>query len=128
MAFHLFGRLSGLVPLVGINSGRCFAGNAAIYGCCDVVIATENSNIGMGGPAKIEGGGLGVFRPEEVGPMEMQVPNGVVDDAVADEAEAVQVAKQYLAYFQGPTTGWTCADQRWLRRAIPDNRLRVYDV
>ena len=101
MAFYLFGKLSGLVPLVGINSGRCFAGNAALLGCCDVVIATANSTIGMGGPAMIEGGGLGVFRPEEVGPMSVQVPNGVVDIAVADEAEAVAVAKQYLAYFQG---------------------------
>lgn len=104
MAFHLFGRLSGLVPLVGINSGRCFAGNAAILGCCDVIIATENSNIGMGGPAMIEGGGLGVFRPEEIGPMGVQVPNGVVDIAVADEDEGVRVAKKYLSYFQGPLT------------------------
>jgi len=128
MAFHLFGRLSGLVPLVGINSGRCFAGNAAILGCCDVVIATQNSNIGMGGPAMIEGGGLGVFRPEEVGPMQVQVPNGVVDIAVADEAEAVRAAKQYLSYFQGPITPWECADQRLLRGIIPENRLRIYDV
>ena len=90
MAFNYFGRLSGLVPLVGITSGRCFAGNAALLGCCDVVIATEDSNIGMGGPAMIEGGGLGVFRPEEVGPLDVQVANGVVDIAVADEAEAVR--------------------------------------
>jgi acetyl/propionyl-CoA carboxylase alpha subunit/acetyl-CoA carboxylase carboxyltransferase component len=128
MAFHLFGRLSGLVPLVGINSGRCFAGNAALLGCCDVVIATANSNIGMGGPAMIEGGGLGVFRPDEVGPMAVQVPNGVVDIAVVDEAEAVRAAKQYLSYFQGPTTQWESADQRRLRGIIPENRLRVYEV
>ena len=128
MAFHLFGRLSGLVPLVGVNSGRCFAGNAALLGCCDVVIATEGSTIGMGGPAMIEGGGLGVFRPEEVGPMRVQVPNGVVDVAVADEAEAVCVARQYLSYFQGPVADWECADQRLLRGIIPENRLRVYDV
>jgi acetyl/propionyl-CoA carboxylase alpha subunit/acetyl-CoA carboxylase carboxyltransferase component len=128
MAFHLFGRLSGLVPLIGINSGRCFAGNAALLGCCDVVIATANSNIGMGGPAMIEGGGLGVFRPEEVGPMSVQVPNGVVDIAVDDEAEAVAAAKKYLSYFQGPLREWTCADQRLLRSSIPENRLRVYEV
>ncbi len=128
MAFHLFGKLSGLVPLIAINSGRCFAGNAALLGSCDVVIATANSNIGMGGPAMIEGGGLGVFRPEEVGPMSVQVPNGVVDIAVADEAEAVRAAKQYLSYFQGPVTQWECADQRRLRAIIPENRLRVYEV
>ena len=128
LAFNYFGRLSGLVPLVGINSGRCFAGNAALLGCCDVIIATENSNIGMGGPAMIEGGGLGEFRPEEIGPMEVQVPNGVVDLPVADEAEAVQVARRYLSYFQGPIENWSCADQRALRSAIPENRLRVYDV
>ncbi len=127
-AFQYFAALSGLVPIVGINSGRCFAGNAALLGCCDVVIATANSNIGMGGPAMIEGGGLGVFRPEEVGPMSDQVPNGVVDIAVEDEEEAVAVAKKYLAYFQGPTTEFDCADQRRLRHAIPENRLRIYDV
>ena len=127
-AFHFFGKLSGLVPLVGINSGRCFAGNAALLGCCDIVIATANSNIGMGGPAMIEGGGLGIFRPEEVGPMEVQVRNGVVDIPVADEAEAVRVAKKYISYFQGSIDRWDCADQRLLREIIPENRLRIYDV
>src|SRR5260370_27016921 len=128
MAFAYWGKRSGLVPLVGINSGRCFAGNAAILGCCDVVIATANSNIGMGGPAMIEGGGLGIFRPEEVGPMDVQTRNGVVDIATTDEAEAVQVAKKYLSYFQGSIENWECADQRLLRAIIPENRLRVYDV
>ncbi|HJQ83186.1 MAG TPA: carboxyl transferase domain-containing protein, partial [Candidatus Binatia bacterium] len=127
-AFNYWGRLSGLVPLVGVNSGRCFAGNAALLGCCDVVIATANSSIGMGGPAMIEGGGLGVFHPDEVGPMHVQVPNGVVDVAVDDEAEAVRVAKRYLAYFQGPLAAWECADQRALRGLVPENRLRIYDV
>jgi acetyl/propionyl-CoA carboxylase alpha subunit/acetyl-CoA carboxylase carboxyltransferase component len=128
MAFNYWGKLSGLVPLVGINSGRCFAGNAALLGCCDVVIATKGSNIGMGGPAMIEGGGLGIFRPEEVGPMDVQVANGVVDIPVADEAEAVVVAKKYLSYFQGDVSDWLCADQRLLRTIIPENRLRIYDV
>jgi acetyl/propionyl-CoA carboxylase alpha subunit len=126
--FQAFARLSGLVPLVGVNSGFCFAGNAALLGCCDVVIATANSNIGMGGPAMVEGGGLGVFRPEEIGPMSVQSANGVVDVAVADEAEAVQVAKRYLGYFQGTVGDWSCADQRRLRTLVPENRLRVYDV
>ncbi len=128
LAFHLWGRLSGWVPLVGINSGRCFAGNAALLGGCDVVIATARSSIGMGGPAMIEGGGLGVVRPEEVGPMRVQVPNGVVDVAVADEAAAVRVARQYLSYFQGRLPTWSCADQRRLRTVVPEHRLRAYDV
>jgi len=128
MAFYLFARLSGLVPLVGITSGRCFAGNAALLGCCDVVIATAGSNIGMGGPAMIEGGGLGVVEPEQVGPMEVQVPNGVVDVAVADEAEAVDVARRYLAYFRGRSETWSAPDQERLRQVIPVNRLRTYDV
>src|SRR5882724_8601660 len=127
-AFNYWGRLSGLVPLVGINSGRCFAGNAALLGCCDVIIATANSSIGMGGPAMIEGGGLGVFHPDQVGPMHVQVPSGVVDLPVADEAEAVRAAKQYLGYFQGPLGQWECADQRLLRGVVPENRLRVYDI
>ncbi len=128
LAFNLWGRLSGLVPLVGITSGRCFAGNAALLGCCDVIIATADSTIGMGGPAMIEGGGLGVYEPDEIGPMSVMVPNGVVDLAVADEAEAVTAAKQYLSYFQGSLSTWQAADQRRLRRLVPENRVRVYDV
>ena len=128
LAFNYFARLSGLVPLVGINSGFCFAGNAAILGCCDVIIATANSNIGMGGPAMIEGGALGVFDATEIGPMSVQVSNGVVDIAVEDEVEAVAVAKLYLSYFQEPRDGWECADQRALRHLVPENRVRAYDV
>ena len=128
MSFIGFAKLSALVPRVGIVSGRCFAGNAAFLGCCDVIIATENATIGMGGPAMIEGGGLGVFAPEEVGPVGMQAPNGVIDIVVRDEEEAVQAAKKYLSYFQGPLAGWECADQRELRRLIPENRLRSYDI
>lgn len=125
-SFLSLAKLSGQVPLIGIVSGRCFAGNAALLGCTDVIIATADSNIGMGGPAMIEGGGLGVFKPEDIGPISVQTRNGVVDIAVADEAEAVAVAKQYLSYFQGPLADWSCADQRLLRQAIPENRLRAY--
>ena len=128
LAFALFAELSGLVPLVGITSGRCFAGNAVLLGCCDVIIATAGSNIGIGGPAMIEGGGLGVVRPEEIGPLDVQTQNGVVDVAVADEAEAVRVAKKYLSYFQGPLARFDCPDQRALRGIVPENRLRAYDV
>jgi len=128
MAFLYFARLSGLVPLVGIASGRSFAGNAALLGCCDVVIATRNANIGMGGPAMIEGGGLGVFKPEQVGPASVQAANGVIDILVEDEAQAVRTAQQYLSYFQGAVTQWEAADQRELRHLIPENRRRVYDV
>jgi acetyl-CoA carboxylase carboxyltransferase component len=128
MAFAKFGRLSGLVPLVGIASGRCFAGNAVLMGCCDVLIATQDTNLGMGGPAMIEGGGLGIYKPEDIGPIDVQVANGVVDIAVRDDAEAVAVAKRYLGYFQGSLPQWTCPDPRRLRTLIPENRMRVYDV
>ena len=128
LAFGLWAELSGDVPLVGITSGYCFAGNAAILGCCDVIIATEDANIGMGGPAMIEGGGLGTYHPSEIGPMEIQTVNGVVDILVKDEQEAVQIAKKYLSYFQGETTNWDVKDQRLLRHLIPENRLRAYDI
>ncbi len=127
-AFQYFAELSGKVPLVGVNSGRCFAGNAALLGCCDVVIATKASNIGMGGPAMIEGGGLGVYAPEEIGPSASQYRNGVIDLLVDDDQEAVAAAKKYLSYLQGALPDWRCADQRLLRAVIPENRLRVYDV
>ncbi|MGB3734618.1 MAG: carboxyl transferase domain-containing protein [Ilumatobacter sp.] len=128
LAFWWFAELSGTVPIVGIASGYCFAGNAAILGCCDVVIATEDSNIGMGGPAMIDGGGLGVFTPKEIGPIEVQRANGVVDIVVADEAEAVSVAKQYLSYFQGSVSDWVAPDQTALRDVVPLDRLRAYDI
>ncbi len=172
-SFHAFATLSGQVPLVGVVAGRCFAGNAVLLGTCDVIIAVEGANIGMGGPAMIEGGGLGVFRPEDIGPLDVQVPNGVVDIVVATEEEAVAVARKYLSYFQAPagvphtsaqpssappggplnsilpdstdnsgpsgsgpaSSGqspgahtWSCADQRLLRHAVPENRLRAYDI
>ena len=130
LAFNLFGRLSGLVPLVGITSGRCFAGNAAILGCCDVVIATEGSNIGMGGPAMIEGGGLGVFPPEAIGPMDVQVPNGVVDVAVRRRGRGGRRRPGSTCRTStGPVDEWTAPDPDVARAtSIPENRLRVYDV
>jgi len=127
-SFKNYAALSGSAPLIGIVSGRCFAGNAALLGCSDVIIATEDSNIGMGGPAMIEGGGLGSFRPEEVGPIGVQSANGVVDIRVADEAAAVAAAKKYLSYFQGPLKDWSAADQRKLRQLVPENRRQAYEV
>jgi acetyl-CoA carboxylase carboxyltransferase component len=121
-------RLSGVVPTLGIVSGRCYAGNAALLGCCDTIIATRDANLGMAGPAMIEGGGLGRFSPEQVGPVSVMGPNGVIDVLVEDETEAVSVAKKYLSYFQGTLEDWQCDDQRRLRHLIPENRMRVYDI
>jgi acetyl-CoA carboxylase carboxyltransferase component len=126
--FASFASLSGRAPVVGVVSGPCFAGNAALLGCCDVIIATQNSNIGMGGPVMVEGGGLGVFKPEEIGPIDVQSPNGVVDIEVADDVEMVATTKKYISYFQGPLSSWKCADQLQLRDIIPENRRRAYDI
>ena len=126
--FSQFAALSGKVPVVGIVHGRCFAGNAALLGCADVIIATEASNIGMSGPAMIEGGGLGAYRPEDIGPSAVQNANGVIDVLVRDEQEAVTAAQRYLSYFQGPLASWQAPDQRLLRHLVPENRLRVYEV
>lgn len=128
MTFHRLAALNGKVPLIGIVTGRCFAGNAAMLGCCDVIIATKDSTIGMAGPAMIEGGGLGIVQPDDVGPIAVQAPNGVVDLVVEDEAAAVAEARRYLSYFQGDLSGWEAADQRLLRHVVPENRLRAFDV
>jgi acetyl/propionyl-CoA carboxylase alpha subunit/acetyl-CoA carboxylase carboxyltransferase component len=126
--FRSLAALSGVVPKIAIVAGRCFAGNAAIAGLSEIIVATKDSNLGMGGPAMIEGGGLGVFKPEQIGPSAHQWANGVIDILADDEAHATRLAKQALSYFQGATKDWTCPDQRGLRRAVPENRLRVYDV
>jgi acetyl-CoA carboxylase carboxyltransferase component len=126
--FASFARLNGRVPVVGVVAGRCFAGNAALLGCCDVIIATAGSNIGMGGPAMVEGGGLGVFKPEQIGPSEVQHGNGVIDVLVDDEAQAVSAARHYLSFFQGAQTEWQAPPAEALRHVVPENRLRVYDT
>jgi acetyl-CoA carboxylase carboxyltransferase component len=127
-AFALWARLSGVVPRIAVVAGRCFAGNAVIAGCSDLIVATENTSIGMGGPAMIAGGGLGDVDPDEVGPIEMQSRNGVVDVVVADEAEAVAVTKRLLSLFQGALGDWSAADQETLREAVPERERRAYKV
>ncbi|OMC57374.1 carbamoyl-phosphate-synthetase [Mycobacterium sp. IS-836] len=130
--FRMLAGLSDRVPLVAIVSGRCFAGNAALAGVCDVIIATPDANIGMGGPAMIEGGGLGAYPPEAIGPIDVQRHNGVVSLVARDEAHAVSLAKQYLSYFQGSShdkrVEWEAPDPRLARHVVPQNRLRAYDV
>ena len=122
------GKLSGLVPIIGVNSGYCFAGNVVLLGACDVIIATKDSSLGIGGPAVIEGGGLGAYAPAEVGPVEIQQPNGVIDVLVEDEEEATAVAKHYLSFFQGRVQEWRTHDQRVLRHVVPENRRAVYNI
>ena len=126
--FLNFAALSGQVPLVGVAAGACFAGNAALLGCCDVVIATRDSSIGLGGPAMIEGGGLGVVAAGDIGPAEVLAQKGVVDLLAENDAEANELARRYLTYFQGDVAGWEAADQRELRWVIPQVRKRAYDV
>jgi acetyl-CoA carboxylase carboxyltransferase component len=127
-AFALWARLSGLVPRIAVVAGNCFAGNAVIAGCSDLIVATEGSSLGMGGPAMIAGGGLGEVEPEAVGPAGVQAPNGVIDVLVADEPEAVGVAKRLLSYFQGEVPPGEAADQRKLRELVPERRRRAYPV
>ena len=127
-AFALWARLSGLVPRIAVVAGRCFAGNAVIAGCSDLIVATENVSLGMGGPAMIEGGGLGKVEPDEIGPLAMQADNGVIDIAVTDEAEATAVAKRLIAYFQGSTSPGSSPDQRRLRELVPERERRAYAV
>ncbi len=126
--FASFARLNGQVPVIGIVAGRCFAGNAALLGCCDVIIATQSSTIGMGGPAMVEGGGLGVFKPQQIGPSSVQHSNGVIDILVADERDAVAAARHYLSFFQGRSREWQAPDALALRDVVPQNRVRVYDT
>ena len=126
--FYLFGKLSGLVPLVGIVAGRAFAGNANLAGMCDVLIATPKANIGMAGPALIEPGLGRKVTPEEIGPMAVQVPNGVVDLEAEDEAHAIDLAKRYLRYFRGRSTPGEAPDVTRLRSLVPENPRRAYPI
>ncbi len=127
-AFALWARLSGLVPRIAVVAGRCFAGNAVLAGCADLIVATENISLGMGGPAMIEGGGLGKVDPDEVGPADVQAANGVIDALVADEAEATALARRLLAYFQGAIAPGEEPDQSRLCDLVPERQRRAYAV
>jgi acetyl-CoA carboxylase carboxyltransferase component len=127
-AFALWARLSGIVPRIAVVAGRCFAGNAVIAGCSDLIVATENVSVGMGGPAMIEGGGLGRVDADDVGPLEMQTANGVIDVVAADEREATALAKRLLAYFQGATPPGPAPDQDRLRDLVPERQRRAYAI
>jgi acetyl-CoA carboxylase carboxyltransferase component len=127
-AFALWARLSGIVPRIAVVSGRCFAGNAVIAGCADLIVATENVSLGMGGPAMIEGGGLGKVDPDEIGPLDVQTANGVVDVAAGDEREATALTKRLLAYFQGAAPAGREPDQSGLRELVPERQRRAYAV
>lgn len=126
--FRSFAALSGVAPRIGITTGFSFAGNAVLYGCCDITIATRGSHIGMGGPAMIEGGGLGVYKPTEIGPVDVHWESGVVDVLAQDERDATATARTLLALFQGDLPAGDAPDQRLLRHVVPENRLRVFDV
>jgi acetyl-CoA carboxylase carboxyltransferase component len=127
-AFALWAKLSGLVPRIAVVHGRCFAGNAVIAGCADLIVATENISLGMGGPAMIEGGGLGKVDADAVGPLDVHVKNGVVDLVCADEAEATAATRKLLAYFQGETAPGPEPDQELLRGMVPERQRRAYKV
>ena len=127
-SFSTWAGLSGKVPRIAVNNGYCFAGNAALFGCADFTIATRSSWIGMAGPAMIEGGGLGKFAPTEIGPIEVQERNGVVDIVADDEAHATALARQLLSYFQGPVDEWSASSQEALRDVIPQDRRWAYPV
>ena len=127
-SFATWARLSGHVPRIAVNNGYCFAGNAVLFGCADVTVATRSSWIGMAGPAMIEGGGLGVHEPTAIGPIEVQERNGTVDIVAEDEADGTRIAKQLLGYFQGPLDDWSCTEQESLRDAVPEDRRWGYPV
>jgi acetyl-CoA carboxylase carboxyltransferase component len=127
-AFALWASLSGVVPRIAVVKGRCFAGNAVIAGCSDLIVATEDASLGMGGPAMIAGGGLGEVAPDDVGPIAMQAPNGVVDVVVADESAAVAVTRRLLGYFTGPGAPGVAADQNALRTMVPERARRAYPI
>lgn len=123
-----FAKLSGLVPVVGVIFGDCFAGNESLLRGFDAIIATKKASIGMACPALFDARGLGACGPAKIGPGSFEAPNGSFDVLVEDDVEATRTAQKYMAYFQGPLGEWEMADQRWLQRAIPKNRLHVYDV
>jgi acetyl-CoA carboxylase carboxyltransferase component len=126
--FVIFARLAGLVPTIGILPGRAFAGHANLAGMCDVLIATKDSSMGMAGPPLVEAA-LGIkLTPEELGPASVHVASGVIDILVDDEAQAIALAKKYLAYFKGPHIKTEAPDQIAMREVVPESPKRAYNV
>lgn len=126
--FATWSALNTGMPRIVVNNGYCFAGNAALFGAGDIRIATRSSWIGMAGPAMIEGGGLGTYQPQDIGPSSTQSLNGVIDILVEDEAAATAMAKRILWYFQGDVSGADAAPQETLRSAMPEDRRWSYKV
>jgi acetyl-CoA carboxylase carboxyltransferase component len=125
--FAAWARLSGRVPRIAVVDDNCFAGNAVIAGCSDLIVATPRSSLGMGGPAMIAGGGLGDVEAADVGPADVMTANGVIDVLVDDE-DAVATARHLLGYFLGPVSSWDSHDQAPLREAVPEGERTAYDV
>jgi len=127
-SFGTWASLAGEVPRIAIANGYNFAGNAALFGAADVTIATKSSWVGMAGPAMIEGGGLGAFKPTDIGPSESQFTNGTIDILVDDETQACVMAKKVLMYFQNDNLAYNSQEQSALQFYMPENRRQTYDV
>ena len=132
-SFGTWAGLSQIVPRIAVANGYNFAGNAALFGAADITIATETSWIGMAGPAMIAGGGLGDFKPTEIGPIDIQAANGVVDIVARDEIEATRLARRCLSYFQLSRSGcalteWEAASQDHIQELLPESRRHTYPV
>ena len=127
-SFSSWAQLTGSSLKIAVNNGYCFAGNAALFGCSDFRIATKTSWIGMAGPAMIEGGGLGVFVPTDIGPMSVHEKNGVVDYVATNEEEATLIAKKLLSYFQGSIEDFAVGDQEILQNIMPEDRRYTYEI
>lgn len=126
--FSRWAALTGVVPRITVNNGYCFAGNAALFGSGDITIATQSSNIGMAGPAMIEGGGLGKYTPAEIGPIDVQAANGVVDIVAQDENHAIEIAQFCLGFFQGKTKQWQAPKTKLVENALPSDRRYTYSI
>lgn len=148
-SFALMGEVKASgIPIIGVANGYVFAGNAALLGTCDVVVATRGgsaavaggvekagkTSIGMGGKAMIEAGGLGVVESDDIGPTPVHAVTGGIDVVVDDEAAAALITRKIMGVFTRPQLAerqWSySADVKHLRTCLPsvEGRRRAFDM
>jgi acetyl-CoA carboxylase carboxyltransferase component len=131
--------MSGVVPMVAAMMGPGAAGTAYIPALADFVpMVKGTSHMALGGPPLVKAVVGEDISAEELGGSKVHTEiSGVADLEVADDAECIDVIKEYLGYFPGSNLEQppvaSCDDPAdrmdpALLSIVPDSARRAYDM